>query len=178
MPQKRKYDRNAIYLEYLTSDEDSIDWFLKASGVVKPNWKGGFIINGWHRAATAWRQQKKYEFKERAMQKAVKQLEKEMGEKVYKPTIKELSDMHKKLLMTTKVALNQMTVVDKNTKEIKINPLYSKISKEIKDLREIVKVEKKEPTKYVEDLTPPAETELSERQMELLKQWNERKKKK
>ena len=40
MPQKTKYDRNALYFEYLTAEEESVYEFFKRKGVISKSARG------------------------------------------------------------------------------------------------------------------------------------------
>ena len=51
--------------------------------------------------------------RETALKKAMKKVENTIAEKVYKPSIKELSDMHQRAIAITKVALNDLTKTTK-----------------------------------------------------------------
>jgi len=87
--------------------------------------------------------------------------------------------MHQRAIAVTKIALNGLTIekIGKDGKKIwVIDPSAVKISKEIKDLWEIIKVEKKEPTKYIEDLTPPQAVELTDKQKTILERFRKKKK--
>ena len=97
---------------------------------------------------------------------AVEKLQKETAEKLYKPSLQELSAMHQKIMQVAALALNDMTTVDKGSGKPKLNPDHNKVIS-LKEVREITKVEKKEPTKYIEDLSEPKEVPLSPEQIAL-----------
>ena len=163
MVQSKKHDRNALFLEYLTSDEESVYGFCKKRGIIS----GAKKAVDWANArATAGRSKKKEEFKKRAMDMAIAKLEKETAEKVYAPSIKELSNMHQKIMQVAALALNDMAIIDPSTNKPKLNPKQNKLIS-LKEVREITKVEKKEPTKYIEDLSEPKEVLLSPEQIAL-----------
>jgi len=109
------------------------------------------------------------------MNKAVKKIENDIAEKIYKPNIKDLNEMHKKSMEVADIALEWMVVI-KDWKKV-INRGMVKVSKELKYIREMVKVEKKEPTKYIEDLTPMIHVELNDKQKEVLDKFKKLKSK-
>ena len=164
MSQRTKFDRNSLFLEYIASGEDVVDTFLKEKGVLfewnkRPSWAMKLKTKG--------RYDQKTEIKRKAMERAVESYEKELANKVYKPSIKDLSALHERVISVCKVALNDMTEKDPKTWQIRINPAFTKVIS-LRDIWEITKIEKKEPTKYVEDFSPPIQVELTDRQKEIL----------
>lgn len=118
------------------------------------------------REKTSRRLEKKNKFREQAMDMAIAKLQKEAADKIYTPSLEELSQMHRKILQVAALALNDMTVVDKESGKPKLNPNHNKVIS-LKEVREITKVEKKEPTKYIEDLSEPKPVELTPEQKAL-----------
>jgi len=170
MPQVKKYPREKLFLEYLTDEEESVFKFLKKKGIVKPDAKGQ---TGSRAESTKWRCNKKQEFKKKAMEKALKSLESKVADKIYKPSIELLSEMHEKIMKATSIAVEELTVKTDEWKEV----TWFFFDKRIKDLWEIVKVEKKEPTRYIEDLTPNIHVELNDKQKEVLDKFKKLKSK-
>ena len=180
MPQKWKYDRETLFLEYLTDDEIYAESFLRKKWVVKPWKKGQLGYSGAMKVQTRGRAEKKKKFQEKAMQRAVLKLEKEVAEKIYKPSIKELNEMHRRTMDIWKIVLNDMTIISKDkdgNTTYKVNKNATRISKELRNIREIVKTEKWEPTRTILDLTPvPEEKKLDEKQQAILEKYKSKKK--
>lgn len=142
MPQKTKYDRNALYFEFLTAEEESIPLFLVNKWVLGKEKKG---MSWQMKKKISGRLKKKEAFKKKIMDKAIEKMATESAKKLYTPDLENLSNMHKKSMQIMTVALNEMATVEKGTNKVIINPNYTKVMKELEKVWKIIKVEKWEP---------------------------------
>ena len=138
----QKYDWNALKLEYLISPiTDISEWRRNKRGTKKAPWNGNF------KKQTKGRAEDKKKLREEVAKEAMEELKKEMIE-AYKPSMEELSEAHQALftLIRAKIRLMQWWDIP-----------WAKITnvdvRDLKALWEMVKIEKGEPTKYVQQDT-------------------------
>lgn len=172
MPAPTKYDRESLRLKFLTSSSKGVLSFLIEEGIVKQHKdsKKKIQLNGAMTAATTWRSDERKEFRQRVYEEAKKEAEKKMADEMYKVDLKEMWDIKKRSINIVKLALNEMTVLKKdkdwNTRPV-LNRDAIRISKEVRNFWEMAKIELKEPTKYIEDLSEPKPVELTQEQKDI-----------
>ena len=137
----KKYDWEALRLEFLVSPiaEVAERWRQK--------WGDSEVPKNWNfQKQTKGRAEEKKQLREEVTKQAMEELKKEMVE-AYKPSSEELSEAHKKIFTLIQATINSMMERLENG-EVSLDNI-----KTIKSLREIIKIEKWEPTKYVQQDT-------------------------
>lgn len=133
----KKYDWNALKLEYLTSPIINLSerWRHQRGTTEAPQ-------NGNFKKQTKWWLEEKKKLREEISKEALEQIKKEWVE-VYKPDMSELSEAHKKIFTLIQATINGMMGELDSEEGFFVN------IKTLKALREMIKIEKWEPTKYV-----------------------------
>ena len=134
----KKYDWAALKLEFLVSPIADISerWRHKRGTVEVPQ-------NGNFKKQTKWWLEDKKKLREEISKEALEQIKKEWVE-VYKPDMSELSEAHKKIFTLIQATINGMMGELDSEEGFFVN------IKTLKALREMIKIEKWEPTKYVQ----------------------------
>lgn len=132
----QKYDWDALRLEFLISPiADISEWWRHKRGTTEAPQNGNF------KKQTKWWIEDKKKLREEISKEAVEQIKRE-GVKIYKPNMRELSDAHQKIFTLIQATINGM-MSDLDSEE----GFFVNI-KTLKSLREMIKIEKGEPTKY------------------------------
>ncbi len=134
----KKYDWEALRLEFLVSPITDISerWRHKRGTTEAPQ-------NGNFKKQTKWWLEDKKKLREEISKEALEQIKKEWVE-VYKPDMSELSEAHKKIFTLIQATINGMMSELDSEEGFFVN------IKTLKALREMIKIEKWEPTKYVQ----------------------------
>lgn len=133
----KKYDWEALRLEFLVSPiADISEWWRHKRGTTEAPQNGNF------KKQTKWWLEDKKKLREEISKEALEQIKKEWVE-VYKPDIKELSEAHQKIFSLIQATINGMM------SELGSDKGFFVDMKTLKALREMIKIEKWEPTKYV-----------------------------
>ena len=134
----KKYDWAALKLEFLVSPIADISerWRHKRGTAEAPQ-------NGNFKKQTKWWLEDKKKLREEISKEALEQIKKEWVE-VYKPYMRELSEAHKKIFTLIQATINGMMGELDSEEGFFVN------IKTLKALREMIKIEKWEPTKYVQ----------------------------
>lgn len=134
----KKYDWAALKLEFLVSPIADISerWRHKRGTAEAPQ-------NGNFKKQTKWWLEDKKKLREEISKEALEQIKKEWVE-VYKPDMSELSEAHKKIFTLIQATINGMMGELDSEEGFFVN------IKTLKALREMIKIEKWEPTKYVQ----------------------------
>lgn len=132
----KKYDWAALKLEFLVSPIADISerWRHKRGTAEAPQ-------NGNFKKQTKWWLEDKKKLREEISKEALEQIKKEWVE-VYKPDMSELSEAHKKIFTLIQATINGMMGELDSEEGFFVN------IKTLKALREMIKIEKGEPTKY------------------------------
>ena len=134
----KKYDWAALKLEFLVSPIVDISerWRHKRGTAEAPQ-------NGNFKKQTKWWLEDKKKLREEISKEALEQIKKEWVE-VSKPDMSELSEAHKKIFTLIQATINGMMGELDSEEGFFVN------IKTLKALREMIKIEKWEPTKYVQ----------------------------
>lgn len=133
----KKYDWEALRLEFLVSPiADISEWWRHKRGTTEAPQNGNF------KKQTKWWLEEKKKLREEISKEALEQIKKEWVE-VYKPDMSELSEAHKKIFTLIQATINGMMGELDSEEGFFVN------IKTLKALREMIKIEKWEPTKYV-----------------------------
>lgn len=133
----KKYDWEALRLEFLVSPiADISEWWRHKRGTIEAPQNGNF------KKQTKWWLEDKKKLREEISKEALEQIKKEWVE-VYKPDMSELSEAHKKIFTLIQATINGMMGELDSEEGFFVN------IKTLKALREMIKIEKWEPTKYV-----------------------------
>lgn len=138
----KKYDWNTLKLEYLTSPIINLSerWRHQRGTTEAPkNWN--------FKKQTKGREEEKKRFREQIAMEAIEELKKEMVA-IYKPDAKELSEAHQALFTLIRAKIRFMQWGD-----IPWAKITNVDVRDLKALWEMVKIEKWEPTKYVQQDT-------------------------
>ncbi len=132
----KKYDWEALRLEFLVSPMMNIsEWRRRKRGGIE-------VPKNWNfQKQTKWRVEEKKKLREEISKEALEQIKKEWVE-VYKPDMRELSEAHKKIFTLIQATINGMM------SELDSDEGFFVNIKTLKSLREMIKIEKWEPTKY------------------------------
>lgn len=141
----KRYDWNKLKQEFLSSKFQSVQEWRKARN---KQWKGKLDWN--FNKQTKGRAEEKAKLKSKALNEAKEEIEKEMKE-LYKPSLEELAGMHKTVIQLIYAKLEKMLEEGGSMQDLA-------------KIWEILKVEKWEPTKYVQQdskttITPWAPTD-------------------
>lgn len=138
----KKYDWEALRLEFLVSPiADISERWRNKRGTEKAPWNGNF------KKKTKGRAEDKKKLREEVAKEAMEELKKEMVE-AYKPSAKELSEVHQAIFTLIKAKIRLMQWGD-----IPWAKITNVDVRDLKALWEMVKIEKGEPTKYVQQDT-------------------------
>ena len=133
----KKYDWEALRLEFLVCPiADISEWWRHKRGTTEAPQNGNF------KKQTKWWLEEKKKLREEISKEALEQIKKEWVE-VYKPDMSELSEAHKKIFTLIQATINGMM------RELDSEEGFFVNIKTLKALREMIKIEKWEPTKYV-----------------------------
>ena len=133
----KKYDWEALRLEFLVSPiADISERRRHKRGTTEAPQNGNF------KKQTKWWLEEKKKLREEITKEALEQIKKEWVE-VYKRDIKELSEAHQKIFSLIQATINGMMGELDSEEGFFVN------MKTLKALREMIKIEKWEPTKYV-----------------------------
>ena len=138
----KKYDWEALRLEFLVSPiaEVAERWRQK--------WGDSEVPKNWNfQKQTKGRAEDKKKFRENIAKEAMEELKKEMIE-AYKPSMEELSEAHQALFTLIRAKIRLMQWGD-----ISWTKITNVDVRDLKALWEMVKIEKGEPTKYVQQDT-------------------------
>lgn len=133
----KKYDWEALRLEFLVSPiADISEWWRHKRGTIEAPQNGNF------KKQTKWWLENKKQLREEVTKQAMEELKKEMVE-AYKPSAKELSEVHQAIFTLIKAKIRLMQWGD-----IPWAKITNVDVRDLKALWEMVKIEKWEPTKY------------------------------
>ena len=133
----KKYDWEALRLEFLVSPiADISERRRHKRGTTEAPQNGNF------KKQTKWWLEDKKKLREEISKEALEQIKKEWIA-VYKPDMSELSEAHKKIFTLIQATINGMM------SELGSDKGFFVDMKTLKALREMIKIEKWEPTKYV-----------------------------
>ena len=128
---RQRYDWNKLKKDFLSSKFQSVQEWRKAKD---KQWKGKIDWN-FNKQTKGWAEEKA-KLKANALEEAKQEIKEEMKE-FYKPSTQELAEMHKRVIQL---------ISDKIEKMLEEWGSMLDLAK----IREILKVEKWEPTKYIQ----------------------------
>lgn len=95
-----RYDWNALKLKFFASRHESIRGFLEEEMGMKENWNTRKRTLGWS--------EEREDFRQDIYEQAKEKLSEDLSEKLYKPSITQLWEMHKEIIDMLKLSLSHI----------------------------------------------------------------------
>ena len=134
--QAKKYDYNALKLEYFKSEISEISWFFQDKGLT---------FNSKVREHTKWRSQEKQKRKDAIIEKALERQKNQIAKKLEIP-VEDLFKTKKQAIELMKYKLNQYAKKVNKAKEDGDDEDVAINMKDLEKIRKVAKVELGEPT--------------------------------